>query len=323
MLTLLVALVTGLGDYTWVEIPALPNTGSLSRAWVTDDNLVVGNWFTYVPPGHVGDVLAKPFVWQRGKLVALPLAGGEYGHVIAGDSSGLVGEASTKDSYVPVMWKPDPKEGWLKPVLTILDREKGMARAVEWGKNTIWIESELGIRKWTDGTITYAKVENFRLVGIDEKGRWFGNTSVGTGLFGGSRETELRATFIDRTGRHELVPPGYERASLIAINTKGVAIGTALQKKLTGVIWENGVMRTLPGVDWPSAINVSGQIVGNASKPKLHACLVDGDKSLDLSAIVPGVTLTEAKSINNLGAILAENGEIDTGRLFLLQRKAK
>ena len=318
MLTAAIALMMGLGEYTCVEIPSLPKTGTLSRAWVTDDNLVVGNWYTHVPPGHAGDVLAKPFVWQDGKLVPLPLAGGEFGHVTAGDSSGLVGEASTKDSYVPVMWKPDPKDGWSKPALTILDSQKGMARAVEWAKNTIWIEDGLNIRKWMDGKITYAKLENFRLVGIDEKGRWFGNTSIGSGRFGGSRESELRATFIDKAGRHELVPQGYETAMLTAINAKGVAIGTAYQKKSLGVVWANGVMREIPGMDWPAAINSEGLIVGYALKPKLHACLLDGDKILDLSAVVPGVTLTEAKSINKSGAILAENGETETGRLFLL-----
>src|SRR5437868_13480247 len=80
-------------SYTCQELPCMPDTDTPGRMLITDGGAVAGYWYRFVPPGHAGAVLGKPFIWIKDEMIALPRGGAEHGHVYAWNDSLLVGDA--------------------------------------------------------------------------------------------------------------------------------------------------------------------------------------------------------------------------------------
>lgn len=58
------------------------------------------------PPGHLGSMLASPFLWENGRMRELKTLGGEFGHAYdINDAGDVVGSAEDKEATRPVIWK--------------------------------------------------------------------------------------------------------------------------------------------------------------------------------------------------------------------------
>lgn len=87
------------------------NRRSAQVTVLTDANLVAG--FIADLVGNHGELFdCKPFIWEKGKLVWLPLGRFEHGHVQSGNDRYLVGSVSNGAHERAAKWTRDPKKGW-------------------------------------------------------------------------------------------------------------------------------------------------------------------------------------------------------------------
>jgi uncharacterized membrane protein len=316
---LLVGQAAQVTAYSSAEIPKLPDTDTFGSAIVTEGGAVAGYWYRHVAPGHAGAILAKPFVWIQGKMIALPLGSCDYGHVLAGNDKTVVGDVRSEKGWLPAMWQAHESKGWEAPKLTLLDQRPGTARAVS--KNgVIWIDTEEGLRSWTDGTLKEYGIGRFTLAGLDDKGRFYGTRNSGPGGFPMTVAGE-KAARGDSKMWHVLHPEGYSFSRIHAVNGEGHAVGTAFDDRYYAVIWDGYGFRPLSGrgsYSSANGINNLDQVVGTFTDGKAAACMWEKGQRIDLSTSVAGVILTDAAAINGKGQIVAEGD----GRLFLLSRKA-
>jgi probable HAF family extracellular repeat protein len=306
---LVLALLSG---YTCQEIGGLPDCDTPGRMYVTEKGIVAGCWYRFVPPGHVGDALAKPFVWIEGKTTALPLGTAKYGRVDHADDKRFVGDADG----TAVMWTPDEKEGWHKPHLTELCKNGRGVFSDDEGR--VYVQCDNVVRIWEQGSLRDMPMNNLQLVGIDRNGRWFANKYEGG--FPGNRLPSK--TFVwEKKAWRSLNPPDWELARFSAVNRDGVAVGECFKERWRAAIWDEAGLRELPsdkGNSSAEAINDHKQVVGFACFGKTpHAALWDNGRLVDLSEWLPDPTVGRAISINNAGSIVV-TGSWDGERAYLL-----
>jgi uncharacterized membrane protein len=313
VLATLLAFVQVAPKYSAVEIPILPETDHLGSVFLFEKGLVAGYWYKDIPPGHVGAMLAYPFVWQGGKMTSLPLGDAKHGHVRGGTSKMLVGDVEGEKAWIPAVWTPDPKVGWEKPTLKVLGKEEGRAVFVRDG--SIYINSPTRIRRYTDGAIEDFDFKNYSVVGVDDRGRWFCNKAVTVSF--SAWGNAYRALMWDKDWK-PLQHEGFSMSEIVAINRKGVAIGKVFKDEYQAAIWDEKGFRILPGGKSrasANAINGKDEVVGSyMGSARVRACLWDKDGLHDLTSLVDGVSISSAEGINDEGQILA----ILNQRLFLL-----
>jgi probable HAF family extracellular repeat protein len=127
---------------------------------------------------------------------------------------------------------------------------------------------------------------------------------------------EPRRAFVSTDGVTQelgaLGDTGY--AEVRALNDLGQVVGESNGRPF---LWENGVMRELPGLGgggWASDINDRGQVAGASYEPVpgdpygsiLHAVLWDGDQTIQLGKL-PEDTHSAGSLINQAGMVIAHS----------------
>lgn len=312
--------------YTAVEIPHLRDRETLGKVLLTASGVVAGYWYKHVPPGHGGAVISTPFVWEAGRLQALPLGGAQYGHALGGNDQMILGDLDSETGWVPARWTPDPKLGWRSPELKVLSRKDGAARCVA-EDGTIWGDSPEGIWSWREGRTREFPVGRFQVVGVDDSGAVYLNKQEDAGFAGLTLDTAYR--LVDGVLR-PLGPSGSRTSSLTSVGPTGIAIGSVTAEASMGGIWRAGEFTRIPvqkgQTAFPYSVNVMGTVVGQlvreAEPPSTDrvglAALWEGSRTVDLSAVVAGNVLTEGRAINDRGQLLAVTGHGLNPKLYLL-----
>lgn len=316
------------------KVPASTFQSYVNCTVLTDQETVAG--FTCAFTGHHGETFAgKPFVWTQGKFVKLPLLPkAEYGHVYGGNDRVLLGSVAIDYRNRPVKWGPDPKVGWLKPVVTQISSIEGSATHIG-PDGAIWIQNgNQLIGNVKDGRWLPVNFGKFALAGFDARGKMYGYKF--NGLSFGNRPTGTTPGWYFSETWHELpvIKPSendFMENALEAVNPAGVAVGNC-QDQLA--IWQDGKV-TLPLRDkfrwsFASDIGSSGAVLGTGAIADINGEMVflwkDG-KLTDLTRVVPGIKLGYANKVNRHGAIAAwglkKSGEkLDTkseAMLYLLR----
>jgi hypothetical protein len=187
----------------------------------------------------------------------------------------------------------------------------------------IWIRTPDGLASWTNGKIERWKQEKFDLVGVDEKGRLFGNTYLG--LAPGFRRSRQQAV-VGRPDHWTKLHPKGSWSWLVAVNRKGVAVGSSYDNRSGAFKWDERGSSSLDNAGdsvTPRAINNGGDIAGSLTKgSEWWASLWVKGKRIDISGVVPGQRFFEAVGINDTGQILA-SASGNPPRFYLLTPKGR
>jgi uncharacterized membrane protein len=323
MLGSLIISVATLASYSHAEIPAIKGTGTPGHIIVTPKGMVAGYW--YLDGGAQNQTtIAKPFVWQGGKLYQLPLQNAQYGHVYGGDDRSVVGDIEISAIRLPASWTPDPVKGWAKAKLQVLSKDSGWAVCKD--KNgAIYVDAEDTVRVWSNGKIASTTTPKFDLVGVDGKGRWFGNRYKSVGA--GNRHLGLTTVIWDGSLWNRVGPKERKGdATFVGVSTKGDAVGNIFDSYDWIVMkWTTAGMVTIDqsfggGFCSARAMNNIGDVVGTSRDRKgQHAVIWRGTQREDLTNAIKSVNLTEARAVNDKGQIVASSKD---NRLFLLTPKA-
>lgn len=263
-----------------------------------DDGTIAATWREKGMVGVHGEVFfAKPFVWDGKAQVALPLLKDGWGTVIHGRNGVLVGYVLDEYSERPCMWTPDAKDGWKKPVLTILDDKQGWAPWVG-ADGRVWISDSNDVASWDKGKMTRFKLGRFDLVGTSKDGKMFGNKYGGLGQ-GVSRLNQVPGYF--EGGKWTMLA---ERGEVVAVNDDGIAVG-----RLGGnaVVWKEGkqTIISVPGAEFGEALDVrsDGVVVWTARiDSKSRVFLWRDGKSTDISGY--GFSDFADVAMNDTGQVL-------------------
>lgn len=285
--------------------------------------------FTCDSIGHHGELYAgKPFVWSAGRLHRLPIIKGEeYGHVYAGNNEVLVG--SVKRSYrdYPAQWTPDPRLGWSKATLKILSGQEGRATFIG-PKGEIYVHKDNSLSgKIVGGKFQTLNFGDFALVGLDSKGRLFGNRHKGVHFGGGPANTKPGVFSNGKWQAFDLIEREantFVDSYLADVNNDGVSAG---KTQFDAAVWKGGKPTLLFGRTrrWSSAndINDLGEIVGDASVEEVEDSmpfLWSAGKIRDLTSELPKLKYGEGLRINNRGSIAVKGLIKDAAHLYLLRR---
>jgi hypothetical protein len=315
-------------SYDFKELMPLPETGTLGHVLLTDDGVVAGYWYKHVPPGHAGAIIAKPFVFYRGKTIPLPLADGEFGHVLGGNDSMLVGDVETKSqhAWVPAIWTPDPVQGWKKAGLVALRDRMGRAECVS-KDGTVWIstpEQIIGLDREHREKASL-KVKMFDLAGVLDSGTLAGTKYSGTSI--GFSRTGQRAGFFEGGKWRELIPGASQESYITAVSPSGQVALQVQEDQWLPMLYSKDKLQALPVEHGGTArwIGRGGIVAGHSTdlRNESKACLWKDGVRVDISGAIDGLTLIDALAVNERGQVLATTPgrEWPQTRLFLLTPK--
>jgi len=267
--------------YRVEDLGVLSDTNISVATALNNRGQVTGFCYQHVPPGHFAETLGRPFLWEKGKLQALPRLEGKLGHASQINSQGdVVGDADTSRAWFPALWKA----GASKP--TQLTEEAGRAVAIN-DRGDLLINTTAVARGDKEWTTTDA---------------WWLRTRAGRRLIPSPDARRIRLTGLNQ--QNKVIGYSYGDGAGDA-NTLG---GSGVPQDQKAFVWHDGSSRWLPvpkgakGV--PRDLNERGVIVGwsGVNEYEPHACRWGGDQMTDLGTL--GGKSSEALSINKHGVVV-------------------
>lgn len=328
------ALIQAQHIYQLSELGSLPGLASSEANSINNAGQIVGT--SYVPTGTV--LIARPTLWQGGKIYDLGLLGGDFGAALKINADGaVIGTSQLRSGDLTrrgFVWTPssvNQPTGAMKAINTA-----NALLAVANGINSTGfivgdslpapgffqafsfsneIVSPLNA---INGLSTFAKdVNDFDFI-------------VGSAQL--STSSNLTAIYWQNNQARYLAFPGSGNSEALAINYRGWVVGYNNSRP---VLWKNGRMLdvNLPGENGTEnylgvakSINTAGEIVGYYERNgQRRAFLNSNGRATDLTDWFPlanGLVFTSANSINDAGQIVGTmtvpiNG-ISVNRAFLL-----
>ena len=292
--------------------------------------------------GKGPEFLTNVFVWQNGKMRAVPGLDGSHAFVVAVNSAGQMAGAYSADplkaKFAAALFTlsgkvkllggfPATQHGYSLSEAEAVNA-KGQAVGISNNQAFFWSAGKLRRLAPPPG-YTAADAGAINAVGA-AAGK---ANKIGTG------KTATHALLWNPSGQAKDlgVLPGYTDSIARGINAKGQVAGWVGQTGGTGVrgltfryrafLWQNGKMRGLGSIprlpdSKASALNDKGQVVGNAYHRTDEAALLwQNGKVYELNKVVPsgsGWKLQNALVINNNGWIIGNGIHNGIRRGFLL-----
>ena len=312
--------------YIISEVCTVPGCDVTYAICCNSAKVVAGYAYKFVPPGHGNSMLSHPFVWQNGKVTALPGIGGKFGQAYSVNSAGDVAGYAETSNYEekPIIWRrangyaPERLTGGAGGVKSL--SEHGNIAGGSLGRNgrtcaAIWNNCKAKIVGATTDEESVCNAINSAGVGV--------GFVVPAGKQAESMRTEGdRSAAMWVNGREQLLRGlGGPFSECKAINDQGQIVGWAVDgahnRKACSWNVANHAVTTLAEIADANteahSINGNGDIVGQATVPiksdhtsKLIACLWHNGTLIDLNTVVPpgsGWTLSIATHISDSGVI--------------------
>ncbi len=326
--------------YSVTDLGTLGGTESAAAA-INNQGQVVGGADT-AKKGKGPEFVTHVFVWQNGRMKAVPGLDGIHAYVVAvnarGQMAGAYSANPLKSKFAAARFEPN---GTARLVGSFPVKQRGyslsQADAINAKGQMAGVSNNQAF--FWDG----AKIKKllpppgFRTSearAVNDSGQAAGKADRGP-----ATATRTRALFWAANGKvTDLgVLPGYTDSVGRAMNNRGQVVGwvsaagTGVNKfsfRYQAFVWEKGRMRGLGSIprikdSKAAAINVKGQIVGNAYYKSDEAALLwQGGKVYELNTLIPagsGWKLQNALGINDRGWIVGNGIHNGIRRGFVLK----